>query len=90
MSHNIGANTSLIERMVVAIHALQSLAALDENARKSLEYVKQEVAMQFEIVIDTGGKSAKEISARRNVIAKSLWLAKTNSIITQSFPMDIE
>jgi hypothetical protein len=45
MSHNIGASTSSIEMMVVAIHALQNLVALDENARESLEYVKQEAAM---------------------------------------------
>jgi hypothetical protein len=76
--------------MAVAIHALQSLGAFDENARESLEYAKQEAAMQFEIAMDTGGKSAKELSARRNVIARSLWLAKTKSVIAQSFPMDTE
>jgi hypothetical protein len=90
ISQNIGASTSSMERMAVAKHALQSLAALDENARESLEYAKQEAAMQFEVAMGTCGKSPKELSARRNIIAKSLWLGKTKSAIAQSFPMDID
>lgn len=66
MTHNIGANTSSSERMVVANHALQSLAGINDNARKSLEYGKQEAAMEFEIAMGTGGNTAKELSARRN------------------------
>ena len=66
MTHNIGASTSSSERMVVANHALQSLAGINDNARESLEYGKQEAAMEFEIAMGTSGKTAKELSARRN------------------------
>ena len=88
MTHNIGASTSSSERMAVANHALQSLAGIDDNARESLEYVKQEAAMEFEIAMGTGGKTAKELSARRNGIARSLWMAKTKACIAETFPMD--
>ena len=90
MSHNIGASTSTNERMVVANHALQSLAGIDENAQESLEYIKQEAAMEFEIAMGTGGKTAKELCARRNGIAISLWMAKTKTCIAQTFTMDSE
>ena len=40
MSHNIGTNTSTNEIMVVANDTLQHLAGIDENARKSLKYIK--------------------------------------------------
>ena len=60
------------ERLAVANNALYTLAAIDDNSRETLEYLKQECAREFEIAMKTGGKSAKEFSARRNGIAKSL------------------
>jgi hypothetical protein len=90
MSHHIGACTSSKERMAVANNALQNLAAIDENAPESLEYSKQEAAFQFEIAMATGGKSAKELSARHNGIARNLWKAKTKICIAETFPMDID
>lgn len=81
MSHNIGTNTSTNEIMVVANDTLQHLAGIDKNARKSLKYIKQNVVMEFEIAMGTGGKTTKEFSARQNGIAKSLWMTKTKTCI---------
>ena len=88
MSHNIGASTSTQERIAVANHALHSLAGIDENARESLEYIKQEAAIEFEIAMGTGGKTSKELCARKNGIARSLSMAKTKTCIAQTFIMD--
>ena len=35
------------ERLVVANHAVQSLAAIDENSKDILEYISQEAAREF-------------------------------------------
>ena len=78
------------ERLAVANHALETLAAIDENSRETLEYLKQECAREFEIAMATGGKSAKELCARRDGIARSLWMAKTKACVAQTFPMDRE
>ena len=88
MAHNIGTSTSSNERMAVATDALQSLAGIDENARESLEYIQQEAAMEYEIAMGTLGKTSKELSARRNGIERSLWMAKTKTCIAQTFTMD--
>ena len=88
MSHNLGASTSTQERMAVANDALESLAGIDENARESLEYIKQEAAMEFEIAMGTGGKTFKELCGRRNAISRSLWMAKTKACIAETFTMD--
>ena len=74
------------ERLAVANHALQTLAGIDDNSRETLEYLKQECAREFEIAMGTGGKSSKELCARRNGIARSLWMAKTKACVAQTFP----
>ena len=77
--------SSMRERMAVANLALHSLAGIDDSSRETLEFIKQENTMDFEIAMTTAGKSFKELSARRNSIAKSLWMAKTKSCIAQTF-----
>ena len=78
------------EQMAVANLALHSLAGIDDQLREPLEYIKQEDAMAFEISMSTAGKLFKELSARRNSIAKSLWMAKTKACIAQTFIDDEE
>ena len=73
------------ERMAVANNALHTLAGIDDSSRETLEYFKQECAREFEIAMSTGGKTAKELSARRNGIARSLWMAKTKAAVAQTF-----
>ena len=80
--------SSMSERMAVANLALHNLAGIDEQSRETLEYIKQEDAMAFEISMSTIGKSFKELSARRNSIARSLWMAKTKACIAQTFIRD--
>ena len=82
--------TSKQERLAVANHALHSICAIDERSREKLEHDKQEVTKEFEIAMKTCGKTYKELCARRNGIARSLWMAKTKSCIEETFPMDIE
>lgn len=65
--------------------ALHSLAGIDDNSRETLEFIKQEDAREFEVAMSTGGKTFKELSARRNSIAKSLWMAKTKACIAETF-----
>ena len=77
--------SSMQERLAVANLALHSLAGIDDNSRETLEFIKQEDATQFEIAMGTNGKSFKELSARRNSIARSLWIAKTKSCIAETF-----
>ena len=55
-----------------------------------MEHDKQEVAKEFEIAMGTCGKTYKELYARRNRIARSLWMAKTKSCIEKKILMDIE
>ena len=74
------------ERLAVANNALHTLAGIDENSRESLEYLKQKCAREFEIAMSKGGKTAKEFCARRNGIARSLWMAKTKACVAQMFP----
>ena len=64
--------TSTQERLAVASHALHSLAGIDDSCKETLEYIKQEVAKEFEIAKGIGGKTSKELCARINGIAKSL------------------
>ena len=64
--------SSMRERMAVANLALHSLAGIDDNSRETLEFIKQEDASTMEIAMGTAGKLFKELSARRNSIAKSL------------------
>ena len=78
------------ERLAVANHALTSLAGIEEDYRETLEYFKQESAKQFQIAMGTGGKTSKELAARRNGIAKSLWMAKTKACIAETFPIHDE
>ena len=77
--------TSMRERLAVANLALHNLAGIDDNSRETLEFIKQENATHFDIAMDTGGKSFKEFSARRNNIARSLWMAKTKACIAETF-----
>ena len=78
------------EKLVVANHALQSLAGIEESSRETLEYFKQEAAREYQISMTTSCKSAKELCVRRNGIAKSLWAVKTKACVAQTFPMDDE
>lgn len=78
------------EKLAVANHALHSLAGIEDNSRETLKYFKQEIAREFQISMTTGGKTAKELSARRNGIARSLWMAKTGECMAETFPMDVE
>ena len=78
-------SSSMCERMAVANLALHSLAGIDDQTRETLEYIKQEDAREFEITMSTAGKSFKELSARRNSIARSLWMAKTKACIAETF-----
>ena len=75
------------ERLAVANHALTTLAGIDDNYRETLEYLKQECAKEFQIAMGTGGKTTKELFARRNGIAKSLWMSKTKACIAETFPL---
>lgn len=77
--------SSMQERLAVANEALHTLAGIDENARETLENIKQEDAQEFEISMSTGGKTFQELSARRNGIAKSLWMSKMKACISQTF-----
>ena len=71
------------ERIAVANLALHSLAGIDETSRETLEYIKQEDANDFEIAMTMAGKTFKELSARRNSIAKSWWKTKTKFCIAE-------
>ena len=79
------AGSSMQERMAVANEALHNLAGIDDASRETLEDIKQKDAMAFEISMSTIGKSFKELSARRNAIARSLWMTKTKACIAQTF-----
>lgn len=81
-----GASTQ--EKLAVAYHALHSLADIEENSRETLEYMKQEAAKEYQITMSTGGKTSKELFARRNGIARSLWMTNTKTCIAQTFPME--
>ena len=87
MTHNKVPGTSTQERLVVANHAMHSLAGIDDSSRESLEYIKQEATKEFQIAMGTGGKRAKELCARINGIARSLWMAKTKACIAQTFTL---
>ena len=84
------AGSSMRERLAVANLALHSLAGINDESRETLEYFKQQDAIAFEISMSIAGKSFKELSARRNVIARSLWMAKTKANIAQTFIDDEE
>ena len=72
--------------LAVANNILYTLADIVESSRKTLEYLKQKCARAFEIAMSTGDKTTKELCARRNGIAKSLWMAKTRACMAQTFP----
>ena len=76
--------------LVVVNHALHSLAGFEENSKDTLEYMSQEAAKEFQISMSTDGKTFKELCARKNGIARSLWLAKTKACIAEMFRMDVE
>jgi hypothetical protein len=59
MTANMILGTSTRERLAVANHALHSLAGIDESNMESLEYMKQEAANEFQITMDTSGKTSK-------------------------------
>ena len=82
--------SSMRERLAVANLALHSLPRIDDNSRETLEFIKQENARKFEVAMGTGGKTFKELSARRNSIAKRLWMAKTKACIAETFINDRE
>jgi hypothetical protein len=54
---------------------------LKKNSREVIEQLKKEVARQFQIAMDCGGKSTSELAVRRNGIAKPFWMAKKNMYI---------
>ena len=78
------------EKLAVANHALHSLAGIEDNSRETLDYMKQEAARVFQISMKTGGKTARELCARRDGIARSLWRIKTKASVADTFPMDID
>jgi hypothetical protein len=39
--------------------------------------MKQKIAKEFQIAMDTSGETSKELCARRNEITNSLWMTKT-------------
>ena len=82
--------SSMREQMAMANLALHSLAGIDDESRETLEYIKQEDGMAFDISMSTAGKSFKELSVRRNDIARSLWMAKIKACIAQTFIDDEE
>ena len=86
---NVSGST-MSERMVVANLSLYNLTGMDDQSRETLEYIKQEDARAFQISMSIAGKSFKKLSSRRNNIARSLWMAKTNAAISQTFINDIE
>lgn len=73
----------MLERMAVANLALHGLAGIDYQSRETLEYIKHEDARSFEISMSTVEKTFKGLSARRNSIARSLWMAKTKSCVAK-------
>jgi hypothetical protein len=77
------------EREAVANHALEELAGIEDESRDTLEYISQEAAKKFQHSMSTDGKSYKELCARRDGIARSLWQAKTKVAIAEAFPMDV-
>lgn len=78
------------EKPVVANYVLYSLANIDEELKKTLEYMKQEAARGYQFTMNTRGKTSRELCARRNDIARSFWMAKTKACIAQMFLMDID
>lgn len=64
--------TSTKERLAVVNHVFHSLARIDDSSKESLEYIKQKASKEFQTTIGTGGKTTKELCARRNEIARSL------------------
>lgn len=72
---------SIQVRLVVANHALTTLAGIDDNYRETLEYLKQECAKEFQIALGTGGKTSKELFARRNGIAKAFGCPKPKLVL---------
>lgn len=73
------------DRLVVANLALHNFANIDDNSQETLEYIKQENAMEFEIAMSHDGKSFIELSAKQNSIARSLWMTKTKACIAHTF-----
>ena len=82
--------SSIREQMAMANLALHNLAGINDKSRETLQYIKQEDVRAFEISMSTAGKLFKELSARRNDIARSLWMAKTKACIAQTFIDDEE
>ena len=72
MTLNKVAGTSTQERLAVANHTLHSLAGIDDSSKRTLKYIKQKAAKEFQIAMGTFGKISKELCARRNGIAKNL------------------
>ena len=83
-----GTRQTANERLAVANHALHTLSGIEENSRDTLEYISQEAAREFQNSMSANGKTFKELCARRNGIARSLWLAHTKASIAETFPMD--
>ena len=60
--------SSMRERLAVAHLALHSLVGIDENARETLEDVKQENARKFEVAMETSGKSFKNYTQEQTAL----------------------
>ena len=88
LSANMVPGMATRERIAVANNALHSLAGIDDSSRESLEYMSQEAAKEFQFAMGTAGKTAKELCARRNGIARSLWQAKVKTSIAETFTQD--
>ena len=79
---------SIQEKLAVANHALHSLVGIEDKSRETLEHIKQEVARESYITMDTRGKNLKNSLHEDLAFAKSLWMAKTKACIAHTFPMD--
>ena len=88
MAANMVPRTTTRERLAIANHALQDLAGIDDNNMKTLEYIKQEATNEFQIAMGIVGKTSKELCAKKNGIAWSLWMAKTKACIAETFTHD--
>jgi hypothetical protein len=78
------------EKLAVVNHVLHTLAGIEENFRDTLEYISQEAVREFQISMSTDGKIFKELCARKNNIARSMWLAKTKAVVAETFLMDVD
>ena len=72
------------EKLSIANHALHNMAGIEKNFKNTLEYMSQEAAREFQISMSTYDKTFKELCARKNDIARSLWQTKIRALQRRS------